>query len=124
VKNSIIPGSNYILSNIKKVVLIDSAIYSGGNDCCAYMRSIPNTLIIGTKSGGGGGTPLSSMLPNNWVLTFPRGKFYNSAYQSLEEGVTPDNPAYVPKKYWDTLTRVAVPDPVIKKALQYLNSHR
>lgn len=119
-----IQGSSYVPLEIHKVILMDSNVYSAGNIFCAFMKEIPNTTIIGTHSSGGGGSPLSVMLPNNWILTLPQNKLFNLDYQSLEKGVSPDIPLYVPKKYWDTITRTSAPDPVIERALQYLYSRK
>lgn len=118
----IVNGSDLIPAHINKVILMDNGVYSAGNIFCAFMREVPNTIIIGTKSSGGGGSPSSVMLPNNWVLTFPRNKWFDLEYRSLEEGVNPDILEYYPENR-DSINKGYHPDPIIEKALEYLNSH-
>ena len=54
------------------------------------MTQAPNAIIVGDKTGGGGGLPLSSELPNGWLVRFSSSPMYNSAMQNTEFGINPD----------------------------------
>lgn len=123
-KKVVINGDYFIPANIKKVVLINENVYSAGNVFAAFIHYIPNTVIMGTRSSGGAGYPISVFLPNNWVLSFPRNKLYDSHYKYLDFGVAPDIVVDAPEIYGNTVNPQAVSDPVIEKAIEYLKSKR
>ena len=56
----------------------------------SIMRYAPNCLILGGKSGGGGGMPLSYELPNGWIVRFSSVRMYDRDKISIEGGVEPD----------------------------------
>ncbi len=85
-----IEGCNFVSQSIPKVVLINKDVYSAANIFAAFMQELSNTSVIGLETLGGGGSPYSMLLPNNWVLSFPRNKFFDINYRSLESGLSPD----------------------------------
>ncbi len=72
------------------IVLIDRHSYSATNLFVSAMRYADNALLIGCRSGGGGGVPMSYELPNGWLLRFSSVKMYDAEKQSIEEGIMPD----------------------------------
>jgi hypothetical protein len=118
----VVNGCNLIPQNIKKVVLTNAVIFSAGNAFCYFIRTLPNTIIVGTRSSGGGGSPINVLLPNNWILFYPANKYFNSNYESTESGINPDIEVNTPEGYW--IGDLVKPDPVIDKALEYLKEHR
>jgi C-terminal processing protease CtpA/Prc len=53
------------------------------------MRYLPHCLILGGKSGGGGGMPMSYELPNGWLVRFSSVRMYDRDKVSIESGVMP-----------------------------------
>ena len=72
------------------IVLCNRHSYSATNFFVSIMRYAPNCLILGGKSGGGGGMPLSYELPNGWIVRFSSVRMYDRDKVSIEGGVTPD----------------------------------
>jgi len=50
----------------------------------------PNATIVGDRTGGGGGLPLSNELPNGWLVRFSACPMYDAAMQHTEWGLDPD----------------------------------
>ena len=71
------------------VVLCNRRSYSAANFFVSMMRYAPNCLILGGKSGGGGGMPMSYELPNGWMVRFSSVKMYDRDKRSIEGGVMP-----------------------------------
>ena len=72
------------------VVLANRMSYSATNDFVNRMNHAPNCIVVGDKTGGGGGLPLSSELPNGWLVRFSACPMYNSAMENTEWGIEPD----------------------------------
>jgi C-terminal processing protease CtpA/Prc len=72
------------------IVLSNRMSYSATNDFVNRMKQAPNATIIGDKTGGGGGLPFSSELPNGWMVRFSASPMYNSNKQNTEWGIDPD----------------------------------
>lgn len=71
------------------IVLCNRRSYSATNLFVSMMRYADNCLILGGKSGGGGGMPMSYELPNGWLVRFSSIKMYDRDQQSIEAGVIP-----------------------------------
>ena len=71
------------------IVLTNRQSYSATNFFINCMRQAPNCLIVGGRSGGGGGMPLSYELPNGWLLRFSSIRMTNTAKHSIEKGLNP-----------------------------------
>ena len=71
------------------VVLCNRRSYSAANFFVSMMRYADNCLVIGGKSGGGGGMPMSCELPNGWMVRFSSVKMYDADMQSIEAGIRP-----------------------------------
>lgn len=85
-----IEGIGLVPAETRKVVLINENVFSAANIFAAFIRGVPNTTLIGVKSSGGAGYPVSTILPNNWILSFPRNKLYDKEHRSPDSGVNPD----------------------------------
>ena len=71
------------------VVLCNRRSYSAANFFVSMMRYADNCLVLGGKSGGGGGMPMSYELPNGWMVRFSSVKMYDRDMQSIDGGVKP-----------------------------------
>ncbi len=72
------------------VVLTNRSVYSAANDFVKYMKCFPNVKIVGDKTGGGGGMPFTSTLPNGWTVRFSACPSYDKDRQQVEFGIEPD----------------------------------
>lgn len=72
------------------VILANRRCYSAANTFVNCMRYAPNATIVGGKTGGGGGMPLSYELPNGWMVRLSSVRMTDRDKVSIEEGVSPD----------------------------------
>ncbi|MDD2283859.1 MAG: S41 family peptidase [Paludibacter sp.] len=72
------------------IILTNRASYSATNLFVCMMKDAPQALIIGDKTGGGGGLPLSNELPNGWMVRFSASPMYDGKMQHIEFGIDPD----------------------------------
>lgn len=71
-------------------VLTNRRTYSAANDFTNSMKYIPNAIIIGDRTGGGGGLPFSSELPNGWTVRFSASPMLSADKEHIEFGLNPD----------------------------------
>ena len=71
------------------IVLCNRHSYSATNFFVSMMRYLPHCLVMGGKSGGGGGMPMSYELPNGWLVRFSSVRMYDRDKVSIESGVMP-----------------------------------
>jgi len=71
-------------------VLTNRHVYSAANDFVMMMKALPGTILVGDRTGGGGGMPFSSTLPNGWVVRFSAVPSYDANRKSVEFGISPD----------------------------------
>ncbi len=106
------------LSYLKKVaVLTNRRTYSAANDFVSAMRYAPNVKIFGDVTGGGGGMPFSSELPNGWSVRFSASPMLDADMNHIEFGVKPDVPCEVTEE--DRNNHI---DPIIETAREYIRS--
>lgn len=72
------------------MVLTNRLSYSATNAFVSQMNYAPRATIVGDRTGGGGGLPLSNELPNGWMVRFSAVPMYNAAMQHIEWGLDPD----------------------------------
>lgn len=72
------------------VVITNRRSYSATNFFISAMRYAQRSTLVGDKSGGGGGMPLSYELPNGWMVRFSSIRMMDKEYHSIEEGIAPD----------------------------------
>jgi len=71
-------------------VLCNRRSYSATNDFVRNMRLLPNVLIVGDRTGGGSGLPMSTELPNGWSLRYSSAPMYDVDMKHTEFGIDPD----------------------------------
>lgn len=90
------PNAVYTISNEKLkwtkpvIILTNRMTYSAANDFVCRMKYAPKALTLGDKTGGGGGMPLSSELPNGWMVRFSASPMFDAEMQDTEWGIDPD----------------------------------
>ena len=70
-------------------ILTNRMSFSATNDFVNRMTQAPKAIIVGDRTGGGGALPLSSELPNGWLVRFSSSPMYNKAMENTEFGIAP-----------------------------------
>ncbi len=85
------PASEWRVKYLDKpiMVLTNRSCYSAANDFVSVMKTLPNVRIVGARTGGGGGLPFSSELPNGWAIRFSASPISNYADETTEFGIDP-----------------------------------
>lgn len=71
-------------------VLTNRGVFSAANEFVKYMKVCEQVTVIGDRTGGGGGMPLTSELPNGWSVRFSACPMYDTQMQCTEHGIDPD----------------------------------
>lgn len=100
-------------------VLTNRSCYSAANAFAAVMKSLPNVTLIGARTGGGGGLPWSSELPNGWSIRFSASPLYGPDGAVTEFGVDPTE-GFECHSPAEELAEGR--DAILERALEYLNS--
>lgn len=71
------------------VLLTNRAVYSAANDFVMRMKDNPFVIVLGDRTGGGGGLPMTSELPNGWMIRFSSTQTLDANKQHVELGIAP-----------------------------------
>lgn len=71
------------------IVITNRSCFSAANDFVAVMKSLRNVRIVGARTGGGGGMPFTSELPNGWAVRFSACPITDAEGISTENGIDP-----------------------------------
>ncbi len=71
-------------------VLVNRGVYSAANAFVSMMQTLPDVTIVGFRTGGGSGLPMSNSLPNGWSVRYSACPMYNSQKEQTEFGIEPD----------------------------------
>ncbi|MCM1152529.1 MAG: S41 family peptidase [Muribaculum sp.] len=71
------------------IVLTNRQCYSAANNFVAVMKSLPQVKIAGSRTGGGGGLPFTSELPNGWAIRFSASPVSAPDGSPTEFGIDP-----------------------------------
>lgn len=74
----------------KTVVITNRKSYSAANSFVMFMKSFPNVIQLGDRTGGGAGMPFSSEMPNGWGIRFSACPMYDIHMNCTEMGIDPD----------------------------------
>ncbi len=97
------------------VLLCNRGSYSASTFFAQMIKVLPNGVIIGDQTGGGGGIPVFGELPNGWMYRFSATQTINPEGQHLEFGVEPD--IFIDMTEEDELQDI---DTIIEAALDYI----
>ncbi|MDR2854337.1 MAG: S41 family peptidase [Prevotellaceae bacterium] len=107
---TVVTPANYVWKK-PVAVLTNRMSFSATNDFVCRMQYAPNAIIIGDRTGGGGGLPLSSELPCGWTVRFSASPMFDREKNHIEFGIDPDI-----KVDMDTLDNVN--DAIIDRAVR------
>lgn len=89
-KNEISPARQDLRWIKPVVVLTNRGCFSSANDFAYTMKALDNVTLLGDTTGGGGGLPMSSELPNGWVVRYSSAPSFDADTNHVEFGVAPD----------------------------------
>lgn len=73
------------------IVLIDRGSYSATTTFALATKALPNMVLMGDTTGGGGGLPNGGQLPNGWTYRFSVSQLLDlNGSNYAENGVPPD----------------------------------
>ncbi|WP_417600077.1 S41 family peptidase [Owenweeksia hongkongensis] len=113
------PATSYAHYDGEVAVLINRRCYSATNTFAAILYPFDNITLIGDQTGGGGGIPVDSELPNGWTYRFSATRSLipidANSYYDIEMGIPPDVVAH------NTEARMAEgKDDILETALRVL----
>lgn len=110
------PAKGYRWTRRPVVVLQDRGCYSATNDFLSKIRVAKNVIRIGLPSGGGGGMPVMSELPNGWRVRYSAVRGYDRDTISIESGINPD--VYEANEKFDNNPNA--PDRIMNRAVKII----
>ena len=97
------------------VVLTNRGSFSAANDFALIMKAFPYVKLIGDRTGGGGGFPINSELPNGWTYRFSSNLTLSPDSFNVENGIPPDIKVDLKKSDED----IGI-DTIIEEALKFI----
>lgn len=82
-------GENRVHYSKPIAVLTNRSCFSAANNFVAVMKSLPQVRIVGARTGGGGGLPFSSEIPNGWAIRFSSCPITDPDDRTTEFGIDP-----------------------------------
>lgn len=83
------------------VVLTNRSVYSAANHFIMIMKELPYTLILGDKTGGGSGMPMSYTLPNGWSVRLSTCPTLDKHGNRCDFGIDPDLKVDITSDDWN-----------------------
>src|SRR5690606_17978268 len=77
------------------VLLTNRSVYSAANAFASFMSTLPNVVLMGDQTGGGGGAPYSGELMNGWRFRFSTTQMVNVNKKQIENGIPVDMEQYL-----------------------------
>lgn len=72
------------------IVLTNRSVYSAANAFASHMAALPQVILMGDRTGGGGGAPYSGELMNGWIFNFSTTQMVDIEKKQIEDGVAVD----------------------------------
>lgn len=95
------------------IVLTNRGVFSAANHFVMMMRELPHVVIVGDKTGGGSGLPMSNTLPNGWSVRFSGSPILDANGNHTEFGIEPDVNVQITSEDWNRGV-----DTIIEEALK------
>lgn len=99
------------------VLLCNRNSYSASNLFALIMDAIEHVMLMGDRTGGGGGTPAYGELPNGWQYRFSSTQTLDPEGKHVEHGIDVDIPVNL-----DPADEAAGIDSIIEAALDLLRN--
>ncbi|MDR0828917.1 MAG: hypothetical protein LBN95_02245 [Prevotellaceae bacterium] len=111
-------GKGLVSETVPVILLTGPDTFSAANQFAYIMKDLPNCILIGKKTGGGGGAIRELKLPNSWQVHYPFEKGFTMQDENMEYPLMPD--IYV--KRVNANHDVTNESDVILKAIEVLDS--
>ncbi|MCH5347535.1 MAG: S41 family peptidase, partial [Muribaculaceae bacterium] len=111
-------GVNHLRYGKPVVVLCNRSTFSAANNFVAIMKNIPGVTIVGARSGGGGGMPYTSELPNGWGIRFSACAISDANGNATEDGIEPSPGCEVDM---DPVLEAQGIDTILERAIEVLS---
>lgn len=72
------------------IILTNRKCYSATNSFIAMVKGLAQVMVLGDTTGGGGGLPVYSELPNGWTFRYSATRTFTPDGFPLELGMPPD----------------------------------
>ena len=95
------------------IVLTNRGVFSAANHFVMMMRELPHVVIMGDKTGGGSGLPMSNTLPNGWSVRFSASPILDAQGNHTEFGIESDVKVSITSEDWNRGV-----DTIIEEALK------
>ena len=94
------------------ILLTNRGVFSAANHFVMLMRELPHVVVMGDKTGGGSGLPLSNTLQNGWNVRFSASPILDAQGNNTEFGIEPDIKVSITSEDWgkgrDTIIEEAI----------------
>lgn len=84
------PAKNNLRWQKPVALIVNRGSFSAANDFAVMMKEMPKVRLFGDRTGGGGGMPISSELPNGWSVRFSSAPSFDARGEHVESGIEPD----------------------------------
>lgn len=81
--------SPHISWNRPVIILTNRSTFSAANDFVSVMKSLTQATVIGARTGGGGGMPMTYTLPIGWSVRLSVSPVSDAMGKSIESGIEP-----------------------------------
>ncbi len=102
------------------VVLTNRSTYSAANNFVSVVQYFPNVKIVGARTGGGSGIPITMEIPCGWSVRMSSVSVLDAKKQTTEFGIDPSPGCEVDLDPELALQGV---DTMIERAIEVLNSN-
>lgn len=101
------------------VVLTNRSTFSAANNFVSVVQFLPNVKIVGARTGGGSGIPLSLEIPCGWSVRMSSVSVLDAKGQTTEFGISPSEGCEIDL---DPVLALQGIDTMIEKAIEVLNN--
>lgn len=112
------PSPGHVAWRKPIVVLTNRSTFSAANNFVSIIRLLPDVTVIGDRTGGGSGMPLSYELPVGWGVRMSAAPVLDANGESTESGISPSPGFEVNISPEDT---AAGRDPILDAAIRLLS---
>lgn len=112
------PEAPHILWTKPVVVLTNRSTFSAANNFVSIIEFLPNVTIVGARTGGGSGIPITLEIPNGWLIRMSSVSVLDAKGCTTESGIAPSEGCEVDL---DPVLALQGIDTMLEKAISVIN---